>query len=216
MPKTILLPSFALCCLTVLASGCFIPPMANMQSARTVEESQVRITPFYSAVEEKDGGSEKVADEFGLLFGVGLGGKSEFQFRYDRFVFPEDDDGYNFTSLGIKVGAVKDILAFTIPLGFYWGSDVSIVDTFEFDPGVIATLPLGKSVELSGAGRLILPIDPDLVQRVILNGSVCLSTDVSRWALVPEVGYTVAIDDSKMDPLFSYGIGLVYFTPLTD
>lgn len=209
----------AVVCLSLLTSGCLVPPMASLQGARSAEKSQLRITPFYSAV-DVTGGDETVdevgqqANTYGLLFGAGLGGNSEFQVRYDRIDIEDVDADYNFTSVGFKVGAAENIIALTLPVGFYWGNDISVAETFQFEPGVLLSAPLASSIELNGGLRAILPVDPDLVQRIVLNGSVSLSTDVSRWALMPELGYSVAIDDSDAEALLSYGIALVYFTPI--
>jgi hypothetical protein len=205
---------------SMVGGGCFHPPMANMQSARTVVGSQVRIAPYYSAIDQDiddaaSGESEgRDADEFGMLLGIGAGDGTEFQLRYDRFEQAQDGDGgYNFTSLGLKMAAVKNVLAFTVPLGFYWGDDISTLETLEIDPSVIATLPLGDRFEATGAVRAIVPVNPDLVQRIVVNLGFSLSTDVSRWAIMPEVGYSVDVDDSDSDPFISYGLALVFFTP---
>jgi hypothetical protein len=83
-------------------AGCFVPPTAIMQGASTTDPGHYRITPYYSYVSETGEDSDKLADQFGAHVGVGLGEKSEMQFRYDRIKVAGSESGYNFTGIPLN------------------------------------------------------------------------------------------------------------------
>jgi hypothetical protein len=186
--------------------------MANMQSARTVERGEYRIAAYATGAEQSyHGRREPVANEYGGLFGFHAGARSELQIRFHRIQFTEDDDGYNFTSIGPKIGAVEDILAVALPIGFYWGADIDALQTFQVHPGLQLTAPLNKYLEVNTAGKFILPLNTDMQKWGVVNIGLGLSSDTSRWALLPEVGFAWNLSESDAASLFSYGVALAFY-----
>lgn len=101
-----LMRAFALAAIPI-RGGC-VPPMANMQSARTLESGESRIAGYASTIKEKQpDGSADVAKAMGVLIGGG-GDHSELQLRFDRFQDPDGDGSNTFLSLGPKISAVDD------------------------------------------------------------------------------------------------------------
>lgn len=193
--------------------GCFLPPAGNVQDARLVGKGNVRATAFWSGLESTgDGEGEKVADEFGALLGVGVGDKTEFQLRFERFDFADDDYGYEFLSLGPKIGLIEDRLALLIPLGLYLGGDIESMETFQIQPGLLETALLNQYFEINASQRLILPFNQDLLTWLNLGFGVGLSTDLDRWAILPEVSYSICLDEEDADSILSYGVALVLVT----
>jgi len=193
------------------AGGCFLPPAANVQDARMVGQGNVRAAGFWSGLNgtEED---EKAADEFGALLGVGLGEKSELQLRVERIDLADEDDGYQFMSLGPKFGLVEDQLALLVPFGFYFGEDIEMADTFQIQPAILGTIPVSQAFEVNASGRVALPFDSDLFTWAIFGFGVGFSPDLDRWAILPEISYSIALDEEDADSYFGYGLALTIRT----
>jgi len=191
----------------LLFGGCFLPPAANMQDARLVGKDHVRAAAFWSGLNNAEEG-EKSADEFGILLGAGLSDAAELQLRFERIDFVDEDDGYQFISLGPKLGLVKDQLAVLIPLGAYMGTDIDIQDTFQIQPAMIGTIAANESFEVNVSGRVALPFDSDLITWAILGFGFGISSDLDRWAIMPEISYSIALDEDDVDSFLGYGVGL--------
>jgi len=194
-------------------TGCFVPPTATLQSARTAERGKVRITPYYESVNQTGEDGEKLANEFGALVGVGVGDHAEIQVRYDRIQLSGEDDGYNFTSLGPKISAANNRVAFVLPMGMYYGEDISSSETFQLHPGVIATLPIEEVAEVSAAARFQFAPNEGVDDWFVVSWGLGISNDVSRWAIMPELGIAWNLSQDDQDPLFNYGMAMVFYTP---
>jgi len=155
MSRAVILTAVVLCAGLCVWGGCFVPPSASLQSARTVDKEKARLTPYWSGIRETgESENEKIADEFGILAGIGVGNQAELQLRYDRIQLTgEDEDGYNFTSLGPKFSTANQRIAFILPVGFYYGSGISAGDTFQIHPGMIGTIPFAQTVDLRAEQR---------------------------------------------------------------
>jgi hypothetical protein len=203
------------------STGCVVPPTANMQSARTMEPRQFRLNPYYSRIEEKCEGAwdwkrERNATGYGALLGIGLSPNTEFQLRYERIELEADEDGYSFTSFGPKISAVEDILAFAIPVGLYWGGAYPAFDTIQLHPGAIATLPVNRYLEINAAGKLICPLNSVLYKWGVVNLGLSVSTDVTRWAILPEVGFAWNLSEDNSGSVFTYGIAVAFYPTVND
>lgn len=200
----------------ICMSGCFIPPSATMQSARTMEPRQVRVAPYAASINEKyEGEREEIGGDYGALLGIGTGSNAEIQLRYDRFQ-DTDGDGYNFTSFGPKFSVVKDRCAILLPVGVYWGQDISIFETVQIDPAVIGSVPVGKFAEINAAGKFVFPLNSDLWKWGVVNFGVSLSSDTSQWAVIPEIGFAWNLSEDDASSLFTYGIAFAYYPRLKE
>jgi hypothetical protein len=196
----------------LIAGGCLLPPAAGLQDARMVGEGNVRATAFWSGHNATGEDNEKLADEYGALLGIGTSDRVEMQIRFDRIAFTDGDGGYQFLSVGPKFGLIRDRLALLVPAGMYFGEDMDGENTVQLQPEVLGSLPVDPRFELNAVGRFILPIDRDLWSWLTLGFGVGLSTDFNRWALLPEVSYSICVDEDEVDPVISYGLALVFLT----
>jgi hypothetical protein len=62
------------------------------------------------------------------------------------------------------------------------------------------------------AARLMFPFDQDYLAWFNSGVWVGLSRDLGRWAILPELGYSICLDESSIDPVFSCGIAPVFPT----
>jgi hypothetical protein len=191
--------------------GCLLPA-ANLQDARVVGEGNVRATGYWSGLNTTGSGGKRVGDEFGVLIGVGGSERSELQVRFERLESADGDGGYQFISLGPKFGLVEDQLAVLVPIGVYAGEDIEWAETFQIHPGLIGSIPVNRSLEFNAAGKLIIPFNPDLLIWLNIGFGLGLSSDFDRWAVLPEVGYSVCLDETgDVDSILSYGVALAIY-----
>jgi hypothetical protein len=196
----------------LILGGCFLPPAGNVQDARTVGKGNVRVTGFWSGLVDAGEDGEKLADEFGVLLGLGGSDRSEIQLRIERIDLTDEDDGYQFASLGPKFGLIEDQVALLVPLGWYMGEDVETSETFQIQPGLLETVSVNRNFEVNAAQRFIIPFNSGLFTWLNLGFGVGLSTDLDRWAILPEVSYSICLDEAEVDPVFSYGVAVVVRT----
>jgi len=210
--KTVSTPSFAIPTI-ILALGLFggcVPPMANMQSARVAEKGETRFTPYAAAIKNsEEAGSEKTAN-YGALVGFGAGSRTEIQLRYDRFNFP-DSDGINYLSIGPKMGNDSGTFAFLLPFGVYWGRfPLDGLATIQMEPGFVGTVPISRHLEVIAATKVIFSGTAGPTW-VVANFGLGFSSDVDRWALIPEVGIAHGLRGMDVT-MVSVGIAVETFT----
>ncbi len=210
---TLLVRSIRIVCLLVLAllwSGCLIPPSATLQGARVAESGQFRVTPYYSKAEVTVEESSDKISEYGGLLGVGAGDGFEFQARFDRFDGDEDDDAYNFAAIGLKAELVNDVLALVFPAGMYFGGGIASGETLTFMPGLIGTAPINKNFEISGSAKVIWSPSDDLFTWFSAGLGLAISSDVTRWAIIPEVDWSWETEDEVDYSWFRFGVALAF------
>lgn len=179
-----------------------------------MEEGEVRLSGYISPMEESET-HEKFANQYGFVLGGGAGKRSEWQLRFDRFQF-EDDDGLNFTAMGPKIAAVKDRVAVMLPFGLYWGEEGVWFDTFQVHPGLIVTPFLNDYVELNVSGKVTVPIlHPEMTKWGVATVGLGLSNDLEKWALMPEVGITTNLNGDDKETFVSYGVAVVFYLGAT-
>jgi len=201
----------AACSLT----GC-VPAAANLQSARTIDKGQNRITPYAFEVDRAEddnyNGQRKLANIYGFLLGWGTGDDSEFQLRFEHQHYPGEDDGVNFLSLGPKFSNARDNFAFVLPIGFYSATVIPAWDTVQIHPGFMGTAALGRYMELTGATKAIVPLQSPSFTWAAFSLGMSLSNDVHRWALMPEVVYMTNVGANDATPLVTYGVAVAFFS----
>jgi hypothetical protein len=199
--------------LVLIISGCY-PPAANMQDARMIGKGGARLTGYWYGLEDAGVDVEKVANVYGGLLGIGSSDRTEVQFRLDHFDFVNDDDddsGYSFVSVGPKIGFSENRLAFLVPLGMYVGEDMAF-ESVQIHPTLLATQPVRGGFEVNGAAKLVLPFDQDYFTWMCLGAGVGLSSNLDRWVLMPELSYSICLDEGEVHPVWTYGVALVILT----
>lgn len=176
---------------TLLLSAC-LPFMADQQSARMLQPSQLEITPSASFVSfSAQGETEHVQNQYGVRLGYGLTGRSELRATYERvtIVDSQGDDGLNVAGVGAKFGVLPNHLAFYFPVGLAFGGGIDSGDTWTFLPTVLATLGTSQYFELTPSAKAFVPIGGQ--NREVFLGfhlGAGISTNLDRWAFRPEIG----------------------------
>jgi hypothetical protein len=169
--------------------SCFAPVFSELQSARLAGPGNAEITPSYTKV---NGEHELVQDHFGIQAGYGISGRLDFRVRYEYASVgsaDEDNFGVNMLGFGPKVSLVKDWLAIYLPVGFAFGEDIDVSETWQVHPSLLATLPLSKSFEINTSAKALIPLQKGNNPMYAVNVGFAIGPDVRRWAVRPEIGF---------------------------
>jgi hypothetical protein len=213
---------------------------AGTLGQRNVEVSgsytNTRIAGQHRSVQPLNNGNlfeESVA----LRLGYGLSAKTDIKFRFGYSHLPDQkflpDPSFNvkrkrnyFFSLMPKVSLLKDKLALLLPLNFYdfeSSQPALSADKFRrqyvsFAPHLIRTFSLKRNkVDLSAAVNTELALYKDEYRSSLLAGHAGFninsgfSSDLSRWAIRPELGYQFQLWNES--GFWNAGIGLQVIIP---
>jgi len=179
------------------AAGC-VAPFSDLQSAKMLGKGNFEVTPGFTTVSVSDEGTtEHVQSHIGAQLGYGIAKFLDLRLRFEHIYATVEDDGEetisaNVLAFGPKFRLAKDWLAFYIPIGFGFGGDLGsedISDTWQVHPTLLATLPIGKSLEINPSAKIMIPFSSDAFDTLYaFNLGLAISSDVSKWALRPEVG----------------------------
>jgi hypothetical protein len=177
--------------LGALAAAACAPVFSDLQSARLAGRGRVEVTPSASSV-SSDG--VEVQHHFGLQLATGVHDRVDLRLRYEHVRVDGGDElggshGVDVVGFGPKLGLVQDRLALAVPVGFAFGEDVDSGETWQIQPTLIGSLPVVKHVELTAAGKYIVPLSAeDADSLVALNIGLGLGP-ADRWVVRPEVGF---------------------------
>jgi hypothetical protein len=65
--------------------------------------------------------------------------------------------GFNTIAFGPKFGLVADRVAVAVPVGFSFGEDIEVADTWQFHPTLLMTVPMHQRVDFNPAARFVIP-----------------------------------------------------------
>jgi hypothetical protein len=169
--------------LAVLAAsvGACAPVFSELQSARLVGVGRTEITPtatanFYSG----DGETDHVENHFGAQLATGLSERADIRLRYVRA------PGVNVVGVGPKVSLLKDRLAAAMPVGFAFGSDIDVSQTWQIHPTLLFTQNLSRRAELNLSAKSLIRLEGGDTQWGLDLGLGL--GDLDDWIVRPEVG----------------------------
>lgn len=191
-------------------AGC-VAPFSDLQSARILGPGNFEVTPGYSSVSFTDEGeTQHLQDHFGIQAGFGILDFLDLRARYERISADIDEETYglNVIGFGPKLRLIEDWLAFYVPIGFAFGEDIDVSETWQVHPTLLATWPLSKSFEIIPSAKVMIPFSEDLRTLYAFNLGMAIGTDVRKWAVRPEVGICTRFDDTGYCLQFSIGFTL--------
>lgn len=193
-----------LAALATLASGC-AAPFADLQGARLAGRGNVEVTGSFSSVHVSDQGeSGELQREYTAQLAAGTGDKTDWRFRYTRIGPPGDGGGggLNVFGVGPKFANARQTFAVGLPVGFAFGEDIEVGDTFQFHPTMFFTIPSGRSFETNLSAKVLVSLTGGSTG-FAGNLGFGISSNLNRWALRPEVG------------VLAYPAGDGYFTHIS-
>jgi hypothetical protein len=207
---------FGVVALVSSAAAC-AAPFSEMQSARLAGPRVVELTPSYSHVDvSAEGESSKLQDNFGLHVATGLNSRVDLRFRLEHIRGEdnnsEDDLELNATAVGFgpKFGIIPDQLALALPVGFAFGDDIDVSDTWQIHPTLIWTIPVSDAFEINSSVKALVPLsDGPGDALVALNLGLGIGPQLSRWAIRPEVGFLR--DPGEDGTIRHFSIGMTFY-----
>jgi hypothetical protein len=189
--------SIVACLFGALAAAGCAPVFSDLQSARLAGQGRVELTPSASFVDFSDEGTNHIQDQFGVQVATGVHERVDLRFRYEqiRVAGEEWDDAppadlhVNVVGFGPKLSLVKDRLALAVPAGFAFGGDIESGETWEIQPTLIGTLPITRHLELTLAGKYIIPLTADDGDNLVALNLGLGAGKLDRWAVRPEIGF---------------------------
>jgi len=204
---------FALAVLNAAAGAQFL--FTDQQSGWTLKPKQVEVGGAFGSVSvHSDGESDHVWNIYGLNLGVGLVKNVELRVRYG-YLDPKFETGVSAFSIGPKIGLWKNMVAIIVPIEFLTGKYVETSQTWNIQPGLIASIPVGKKFELTPSVKALIPLYKDPYGAadtlVALNlGAGFFVTAEKNLVIRPEIGFL--FDPGQSGSFFQFGIGISYCT----
>ena len=203
---------FLLVCLTVIFPGC-APVFSELQSAKLVGPGHLEVTPSFSSVSlSSEGESEHIQNHYGVQAGLGINRQMDFRLRYERISVDLDGDGsfgVNILGFGPKFSLVKDMVAVYVPIGFAFGEDIEVSETWQIHPTLLITLPVSKYIEFNPSAKILIPIKGEQDTLVAFNLSTAISANLEKWAIRPEIGFLY--NPGESGHFMHFSIGFTYF-----
>ena len=190
------------------------PVFSELQSARLAGPGRIELTPSYSSVSaSSEGETEHVQDHYGIQAAVGIASVLDFRVRYERVEVDVENSkpfGVNVLGFGPKFGLVKDWLALYLPVGFAFGEDIKVSETWQFHPTVLFSIPFNKYVELNTSAKALIPLQRDQDTLLAFNVGFGLSSNLDRWAIRPEIGFLYNPNSASKGHYMHLSIGFTY------
>jgi hypothetical protein len=188
----------------VIASGC----APTFQDARLVGRGRFEITPNISGLgATSNGESEYAATSLAVQGQAGVHDRADVGIAYARMEADDAEGGLNAVGFGPKFGIVRDRIAVSLPVSFFFGDDVPTSETWQFHPTAIFTVPLSRHVDFSPSVRLAIGLCDDCNTLVGFGGGFGLRLR-PRLTIRPEAG--VLFDPGESGVLWSFGVGVSF------
>lgn len=219
--------TFLIVLLTATLTGCFAPVNLTYESARMLDEGQIELQGSYSryyVLNDEEVETANLNNNFGFAAGYGVSDKYTMKIRFEHMdMTPDfntifgDDDGenddiwndlekMNFFEINNRIRLKEDVLAISVPVGFYFYTSFDTENPsgfgyFSIDPRLYLTL-FGSSdiFELTVSPKIHVLVAGfgGIAAYPGISLGVGLSSDLNRWAIRPEIAY---------DRFLSFGVG---------
>lgn len=204
-----------------LFTGCAIAPVAtSFESARLVKPGKVQAAIVYSsysaevehrtysfqngALNSHDNGStfETLNNNYGIKIIAG-GKTSNLGFHFEKLVSPRGG-GINYFSVEPKFQLSENISAFSIPVGIYFSNGGAGV--IQLTPTFLFTFSDDKYFEFNLSPKALVYFNS--APMFSIAAGIGLSSDLSQWAIRPELGYTISTSSLSTSGILHVGAGV--------
>ncbi len=211
--------SFLFSCTTML------PLNNHYEKAGTLKKGNVELSGHLTRYDVHHyGRKERTHDNFGFRAGIGLTERFDLKLRYEKMQFTKNFDHRitraDYFSLVPKLALVPERLSLLIPVSTFRVQ--SVADNFHYTNRVSSIAPQliytytnsRKTFDISFASKIdyLFELDDDSESNTFFGMTLGagFSTDLSKWAIRPEIGLASELDDAKF---ISYGIGFQWILP---
>jgi hypothetical protein len=201
----------ALPLLLLATAGACAPPFSELQSARLAGTHRIELTGSYGTVSfSDDDETEKVQNQYGVQLATGMSDAVDARLRYERITADDGDGALNVLGFGPKVRLLPDRIALYVPVGFAFGEDIDVSETWQIHPTLLATVPVVDMVEVNGSAKLLVPFESDFDTTVAFNLGLGIG-NMNRIVVRPEFGFL--FNPGEDGHFRHFSIGLTYYAP---
>jgi len=208
--RTVLAIVFALAVLNAAARAQFL--FTDQQSGSVLKPKQVEVGAAFGYVRlYLFGESGHVWDVYGANFGVGVAERVELRIRYGYLDVSGEGINASVVSVGPKINVWKNILAIIVPIEAAFGKTVDTSETWNIQPGLIASIPVGKVLEITPSAKAFIQMQKGTDTLVAANlGLGIFPTAGKNLVFRPEVG--VLFNPGNPGTYLQFGVGISYRT----
>ncbi len=202
-----------------------LPLNNHYEIAGTLKKGNVELSGHLTRYDVHHyGRKERTHDNFGFRAGIGLTERFDLKLRYEKMQFTKNFDHRitraDYFSLVPKLALVPERLSLLIPVSTFRVQ--SVADNFHYTNRVSSIAPQliytytnsRKTFDISFASKIdyLFELDDDSESNTFFGMTLGagFSTDLSKWAIRPEIGLASELDDAKF---ISYGIGFQWILP---
>ncbi len=213
-PKGIAVPYLLFFSLCLFMTSCIVPVNTSLESARTIGAGKIEATASYASYSATaEGESATINNNLGLRVGVGVSDRFDLKVRYIRLMSQlgdgDESPDVNYLSIAPKFSLSENRWAITVPGGLYFATvDGEAESTWFASPRIIFTHPFpNDKVELSASGKVDIYFEEDAEPAVGFTIGGGFSSDLTKWAIRPEIGFLFNTESDAETSSVHFGIG---------
>ncbi len=200
-------------CVISLMSSCAMPVNTNYESARSLKKNQLEAAASYTAYGNL---GEPAQNNMGVRVGYGITDKFDVKITYENATTVNSGSDFieqykmNYVSVSPKWTFIKNVLALKIPVNMYSMKyqDGDQESLFNISPTLLATWPVSQQFEVGMSVTYQSGVPG--YQSIFSTGiGMGISKNLDRWAIRPEIGYSVDLEYSD-HKYVNFGIGFTY------
>jgi hypothetical protein len=189
-------------------SGCYV--YSAFQGARVVQPGRIAVTPSLSLLSfGEDGESTAASTNYGAHAAIGLTDRLNLTGRYERVEWANSagsSDSHNYLDLGFKYAVVPDVLAFAMPIGFFYGEGVEEDESLQIHPALHLTVPVMQQLDLNATAKYLHFFDDPSENLTAVMFGLGVRVIPERLTVFPELGYLFNLGEDGH--YFHWGVGL--------
>ena len=191
----------------VAIQGC--APMFS--DARMVGRGQTEVTASLTPTGASVmGDSRYLMNDYRIQAMRGVGDRLDMGVGYARLQMTNGGAGAHAIGFGPKVGIVPDRIAVATRVGFLFGDEVPVAQSWHMEPALLFTVPLTNRIDLNPSARLLIPFCEGCETLFGFNIGAGISPGNRRLTLRPEIGLLFSARESGV--VWTMGLGLSFRT----
>jgi hypothetical protein len=140
----------------------------------------------------------------------GVADRLDIGVGYARLQQADGGSGAHAIGFGPKLALVSDRVAVAARVGFLFGDEVPVSQSWHVEPAVLFTLPLTDRIDLNPSARFLIPFCEDCETLIGFNVGLGISAGSRQMRLRPEVGWLFSPRESGV--VWTMGLGVSFRT----
>lgn len=189
----------------VLGQGC--APMFS--DARMVGRGQTELTASLTPTGASVlGDSRYLMNDYRIQAMRGVSDRLDMGVGYARLQMTDGGAGAHAIGFGPKVSIVPDRVAVVTRMGFLFGEEVPVAESWHMEPALLFTVPITNWIDLNPSARLVIPFCDECETLFGFNVGAGIRPGNRRVTLRPEIGLLFSARESGV--VWTMGLGLSF------